>query len=62
MYWRADVMAAFGAVYLVGRQIYLAGYISEPKKRGMGYGLSFMPAAVLWVFALIGVIRALIRG
>jgi glutathione S-transferase len=62
MYWRAEYMAAIGAVYLVGRQLFLSGYVADPKKRELGYGLSFMPAALLLVLALIGVIRALVRG
>ncbi len=62
MYWRAEYMAAIAAVYLVGRQLYLSGYVADPKKRGLGFGLSFMPAALLLLLALIGVIRALVRG
>jgi uncharacterized MAPEG superfamily protein len=58
-YWRPDLMAILGAVYLVGRQLYLSGYVADPKKRGLGYGLSFIPTALLLVAALVGVLKAM---
>ena len=61
-YWPPYWSAALGAVYLVGRQLYLRGYVADPKKRGAGYGLSFMPAAVMAIAALIGIVRALLHG
>jgi glutathione S-transferase len=62
MHWRPEYMAVLGAIYLVGRQLYLSGYVTDPKKRGPGYGLSFLPAALLLIMALIGVIRGLVTG
>jgi uncharacterized membrane protein YecN with MAPEG domain len=56
-YWRPDYAAVVGVVYLVGRQVYAAGYVKEPSKRGAGFGLSFVAVAVLIVAALIGVVR-----
>jgi uncharacterized MAPEG superfamily protein len=61
MYWQAEYTAILGAIYLVGRQIYLSAYVADPKKRSLGYGLSFLPAALLLILALIGVIRAMIH-
>ncbi|SRR5258706_15624180 len=62
MYWRPEYMAMLGAVYLVGRQIYLSAYVADPKKRSLGYGLSFLPAALLLVLALIGALKAIVHG
>jgi len=61
-YWSPLWAAILGAVYLVGRVLYLNGYVSDPKKRGPGFGLSFLPTVVLIVGALIGAIRALLHG
>ena len=51
--------AALGVVYLIGRTIYAATYIKDPDSRSAGFGLTFLPIAVLVAGALIGVIRAL---
>jgi uncharacterized MAPEG superfamily protein len=54
--------AALGAIYLVGRQIYAATYALDPGKRSLGYGLSFLPVAVLLIGGLIGAVWHLVRG
>jgi len=46
-----------GVLYLIGRILYLNGYVAAPGKRGPGYGLSVLPILVLLVLALIGCIR-----
>ncbi len=61
-HWAPRWAAALGAVYLVGREIYRQAYLADPKKRSMGYGLSFLPAAVLAVMALAGIVRQLLRA
>ncbi len=52
--------AALGAVFLLGRAIYAAGYIKAPKQRGPGFALSSLPTIVLLLGGLIGVIRAIL--
>lgn len=54
--------ALLGAVYLVGRVLYLRGYVADPSKREIGFALSFLPIVVLLVGALIGVLVPLARG
>ncbi|HEY7930601.1 MAG TPA: MAPEG family protein [Steroidobacteraceae bacterium] len=49
-----------GVLYLLGRLLYLRLYVSEPRKRGPGFGLSVLPILVLVVIALVGCIRQLI--
>jgi len=53
-YGNANVAAALGAIYLIGRGIYFFSYVKDPKKRSLGYGLSAGPVAVLVIGALIG--------
>jgi uncharacterized membrane protein YecN with MAPEG domain len=61
-YWRPAWAAILGAIYLVGRMLYLRGYVRDPKQRGTGYGLSLLPTLALLLIGLVGVMRALLRG
>jgi glutathione S-transferase len=61
-YWRPAWAAVLGAIYLVGRMLYLRGYVRDPKQRGTGYGLSLLPTMALLLIGLVGVVRALLRG
>jgi glutathione S-transferase len=56
------VSAALGAVYLVGRFLYLRSYVSDPARRGVGFGLSLLPILVLLLGALAGAGLMLLRG
>jgi glutathione S-transferase len=59
-YWNPAYAAVGGVVYLIGRVVYAQGYVKDPSKRGMGFGLSFLPVTVLIVGALIGAVRQLL--
>lgn len=48
--------AALGIVYLVGRFLYLHGYVADPKKRSLGFALSFLPTLALLLGGLGGAI------
>jgi glutathione S-transferase len=52
-------VAAIGAVYLIGRVIYLRAYVSNPSTRTLGYTLSALPVLVLIIMALFGICRVL---
>jgi glutathione S-transferase len=54
-------IAALGAVYLVGRFVYLRGYVQAPEKRSLGFGLSALPILVLLGVDLIGSLLRLVR-
>jgi uncharacterized MAPEG superfamily protein len=64
--WLASLYAApiwpvlLGVLYLIGRLLYLRGYVADPRRRGPGFGLSMLPILVLVVIALVGCIRQLI--
>jgi glutathione S-transferase len=52
--------AALGAVFIVGRAIYAAGYIRDPKARGAGFGLTFLPNVILLAGGFYGAVRSLL--
>ena len=54
----ASIGAGVGAVFLVGRLLYAAGYVSDPKKRGTGFLLGFVANVVLVLGSLGGAVRA----
>ena len=58
-YWSPPARAVIGAIYLVGRQVYLASYVRDPAKRSAGYGLSFLPTAILALMGIAGAVRTL---
>ena len=59
-YWSAPLSAVLGAIYLIGRFIYLRAYVSEPGSRSLGYGLSAGPILILAIGAAIGMVRVAI--
>jgi glutathione S-transferase len=61
-YWPPGYVALVGALYLVGRVIYLRAYVREPKSREVGFVLSMFPTAVLIIAGLVGALRALLKG
>ena len=46
--------AALGAIYLVGRIVYVRSYVADPAKRSTGFGMSMLPTLALLTGALIG--------
>ena len=55
-YVHALTAAGLGALFFVGRLIYYKSYIADPKSRGLGFILSFLPAHVLLLGALVGAV------
>ena len=49
-----------GLVYLAGRQLYSHEYVTNPKSRGPGMGMTFIANAALMVGALAGIILKLV--
>lgn len=48
--------AVVGLVYIVGRFVYRAEYLKDPSSRGTGFTMSFIPSAVLLIWALVVVV------
>jgi len=59
-YWSPQWVAALGAMYLVGRIVYLFSYVADPARRSMGYGISVIPTLFLFAGALWGVLRSVL--
>jgi uncharacterized membrane protein YecN with MAPEG domain len=54
--------ALLGAVFLVGRVLFLRGYVADPDKRGPGFLLSMLPVLAMAVGGLVAVALVLLRG
>lgn len=61
-YWSPVAMAALGAVYVVGRFVYLKAYTKDPASRSLGYSLSIGPALLLLLAGLAGAVLAAIKS
>ena len=60
-YWNPLFVAAMLLIYLVGRQIYFASYIKDPKQRSMGFLLTIVPIFLLLLSAAAGAVMSLIQ-
>jgi len=47
------------AVWIVGRIVYALGYWVDARKRGPGFGITFLALGFVWVAALLAVVRVL---
>jgi uncharacterized MAPEG superfamily protein len=52
-YVSATWASIFGAVYLVGRVLYLKSYVADPARRGAGFGLSMLPIMAMVIGVMI---------
>ncbi len=60
LYANAFWGAIIGMVYIVGRFIYRSAYLRDPSSRDIGFTLSFVPSAVLMIWALVAVIVGMV--
>ena len=58
-YWNAAIVAGVGAVFLLGRLLYLRGYVADPRTRSLGFLLSSIPIVALLIGAGVGIVRAM---
>ena len=49
---------AFGLIWVVGRVLYMRGYMADPAKRSLGFNIGAVGVLGLLVLAIIGVCRA----
>jgi glutathione S-transferase len=47
---------AIGILWIVGRIIYMQGYMTAPAKRSVGFGISALAQILLLVLAIIGLV------
>ena len=50
--------AVFGLVWVIGRVIYLRGYMAAPEKRGTGFIITILSTLGLLILSLIGIVQA----
>jgi glutathione S-transferase len=53
--------AAIGVLFLLGRVLYVQGYIADPEKRGPGFLIGFAANLILLLGGLIGALLAAFR-
>jgi len=51
--------AGFGVVFIVGRAIYSASYVRDPRSRALGFALTALPTFAMWIAIVVWSIRAL---
>lgn len=61
-YWGDQTAASLGAVWIVGRLLYLSSYVRDPKSRSAGFGIQGLAALALLIGALVGVVQALVAS
>ncbi len=50
--------AAFGLVWVIGRFMYMQGYMAAPNKRSMGFLVTSLATAGLLILSLIGIVQS----
>ncbi len=61
-YWDPRIVAAVGVVWIIGRFMYMEGYIAEAGKRSMGFLVQAIATLVLLLGAIVGAVMALMNG
>ncbi len=61
-YVNARWAAGLGAVYVVGRVIYLMSYVKNPASRGAGFGLSMLPIMAMVIGTLLVAVQKVFGG
>ena len=59
-YFGETIAAGLGLVFFVGRVVYYRGYVAEPGKRGMGFGIGFVATIVLLIGSIAGSVMAIL--
>lgn len=61
--WRFDPRwaAAIGVVWIVGRLIYFASYVREPRSRGLGFAMTALPSLGMLAASLVSLLIEVLR-
>jgi glutathione S-transferase len=55
--WLGWLPAALGLVWVIGRFIYLRGYMQAPEKRGPGFGITVLATTGLLLLSIAGLVQ-----
>jgi glutathione S-transferase len=58
VYVHAEIAAALGAVWIIGRFLYFRGYVEDAPKRAPGMMISWICSAIMLVGGAIGALMA----
>jgi len=61
IYWNDLVAAGLGVVWIIGRILYVRGYVAAAEKRELGFGIQTLATAVLVLGALGRLVYLLIK-
>jgi glutathione S-transferase len=56
MFVHEYIAAALGVVWIVGRYVYMEGYIDAAEKRSAGFGIQALATLILMLGALVGIL------
>lgn len=59
VYGNPTYAAGLGMVFIIGRIVYLRGYVSDPGARGPGFAIGFLATVALLVAGLVSAARNL---
>lgn len=54
------IAALAGLLYIIGRLVYLQGYVKDPAKRSLGFMIGFFPMIFLLLAGAVAVLRNLL--
>ncbi|MCZ6830414.1 MAG: MAPEG family protein [Gammaproteobacteria bacterium] len=61
-YVQAEIGAALGVVFLIGRIVYARGYVQDSSKRGPGFVIGSLALLALMLGGLAGVVISLLQA
>lgn len=56
----APIAAGLGLLFVIGRAVYGIAYVSDPKKRSVGFGLSYLANVALVLGSIGGAVASLL--
>ncbi len=59
-YWSPQIAAGLGLVFIIGRFIYLRGYVADPAKRSAGFSVGALAQVILLLGSLLGAGKAML--
>lgn len=59
-YWRPEIAAGLGVVFMIGRQIYRGAYMGDPKRRATGFMIGMFATAILLLGTVVGAVMNLL--